>query len=121
MNRTEKQSEVDQLKQDFSKISSAFLVDFRGMKVVDATELRRQIHKSQASLKVVKNTLALLATKGSPMEVLSDYFIGPTAIAYTSDDPVSLAKILNNVSKENPNLVIKAGYLDGSLIEGKTD
>ncbi|HSE39241.1 MAG TPA: 50S ribosomal protein L10, partial [Acidobacteriota bacterium] len=119
MNRTEKQSEVDQLKQDFSAISSAFLVDFRGMKVVDATELRRQIHKSQARLKVVKNTLALLATKGSPMEVLSDFFNGPTAIAYTSDDPVSLAKILNNVSKENPNLVIKAGYLDGSLIEAK--
>jgi large subunit ribosomal protein L7/L12 len=119
MNRTEKVSEVDQLKQDFSSISSAFLVDFRGMKVVDATDLRRQIHKSQARIKVVKNTLALLATKGSPMEVLSDYFIGPTAIAYTSDDPVSLAKILNNVSKENPNLVIKAGYLDGSLIEAK--
>jgi len=119
MNRTEKVSEVDQLKQDFSSISSAFLVDFRGMKVVDATDLRRQIHKSQARLKVVKNTLALLATKGSPMEVLSDYFIGPTAIAYTSDDPVNLAKILNNVSKENPNLIIKAGYLDGSLIEGK--
>ncbi len=119
MNRTEKVTEVDQLKQDFSKISSAFLVDFRGMKVVDATDLRRQIHKSQASLKVVKNTLALLATKGSPMEVLSDYFIGPTAIAYTSADPVSLAKILNTVSKENPNLIIKAGYLDGSLIEAK--
>jgi large subunit ribosomal protein L7/L12 len=119
MNRTEKVTEVDQLKQDFSKISSAFLVDFRGMKVVDATDLRRQIHKSQARLKVVKNTLALLATKGSPMEVLSDYFIGPTAIAYTSDDPVSLAKILNTVSKENPNLIIKAGYLDGSLIEAK--
>lgn len=119
MNRTEKVSEVDQLKQDFSSISSAFLVDFRGMKVVDATDLRRQIHKSQARIKVVKNTLALLATKGSPMEVLSDYFIGPTAIAYTSVDPVSLAKILNNVSKENPNLIIKAGYLDGSLIEAK--
>jgi ribosomal protein L7/L12 len=119
MNRTEKVSEVDQLKQDFSSISSAFLVDFRGMKVVDATDLRRQIHKSQARLKVVKNTLALLATKGSPMEVLSDYFIGPTAIAYTSVDPVSLAKILNNVAKENPNLIIKAGYLDGSLVEAK--
>lgn len=119
MNRTEKQNEVEQLKQDFSKVSSAFLVDFRGMKVVDATELRRQIHKSHGSLKVVKNTLALRATKGSAMEVLSNFFEGPTAIAYTSDDPVSLAKILNNVSRDNPNLVIKAGYLDGSLVEGK--
>jgi large subunit ribosomal protein L7/L12 len=119
MNRTEKQHEVDQLKQDFQQIKSAFLVDFRGMKVVDATELRRQVHKSQATLKVVKNTLALLATKDSPLKVLAEYFKGPTAIAYTGGDPVSLAKVLNTISKENPNLVIKAGYLEGSLIEGK--
>jgi ribosomal protein L7/L12 len=119
MNRTEKENEIAQLKQDFEKVKSAFLLDFRGMKVIDATELRRQIHKSQASLKVVKNTLALLATKDSPMKVLADYFEGPTAVAYTEDDAVSLAKVLNSVAKENPNLVIKAGYLEGAFIEGK--
>lgn len=119
MNRTEKERAVDQLKQDFANVDSAFLVDFRGMKVVDATELRRQIHKSQGKLMVVKNTIAVRATQDSRMKVLAEYFKGPTAIAYTSADVVALAKILNSTSKENPNLVIKAGYLDGSLIEGK--
>jgi large subunit ribosomal protein L7/L12 len=119
MNRTEKQQEVDRLKEDFAKVNSAFLVDFRGMKVVDATELRRQVRKTQGNLKVVKNTLALLATKDSPLQVLSKFFEGPTAIAYTNEDAVGLAKVLNTISKENPNLVIKAGYLEGSLIEGK--
>jgi len=119
MNRTEKQTEVEQLKQDFEKVKSAFLVDFRGMKVVDATELRRQIRKSQGMLKVVKNTLALLASQGLPLHALSDHFVGPTAIAYTYDDAVSLAKVLNNISKENPALVIKAGFLEGALIEAK--
>lgn len=119
MNRTEKERAVDQLKQDFANVDSAFLVDFRGMKVVDATELRRQIHKSQGKLMVVKNTIAIRATQDTRMKVLAEYFKGPTAIAYTSADVVALAKILNSISKENPNLVIKAGYLDGSLIEGK--
>jgi len=119
MNRTEKEQQVAELKEDFQTLKSAFLVDFRGMKVVDATELRRQIQKSDGSLRVVKNNLALLATKDSPLQVLSDYFKGPTAIAYTAKDVVGLAKVLNTVSKENPNLVIKAGFLEGSLIEGK--
>lgn len=119
MNRTEKQQEVEKLKQDFENVKSAFLVDFRGMKVVDATELRRQIRKSQGTLKVVKNTLASLATEGSALKILEEHFQGPTAIAYTSGDPVGLAKVLNTVSKENPNLIIKAGYLEGTLIEGK--
>ncbi len=119
MNRQEKQQEVEQLKQDFEKIQSAFLVDFRGMKVPDATELRRQIHKTQGHFKVVRNTLAAIAVKDLPMKVLAGFFTGPTGIAFTSEDAASLAKVLNNTAKENPNLVIKAGYLEGVLIEAK--
>jgi large subunit ribosomal protein L7/L12 len=119
MNRTEKHNEVDKLKQDFAKINSAFLLDFRGMKVVDATELRRQVRKSQSKLKVVKNNLASLAAENTPLKVLNSFFIGPTAIAYTETDVVPLAKVLTTLSKDNPNLIIKAGYLEGALIEGK--
>ena len=119
MNRTQKTEEVEQLKQDFAKITGAFLLDFRGMKVVDATELRRQVFKTQGKLKVIKNTLADLASQDLPLKVLSSYFKGPTAIAYSEDDVVGLAKVLNTIAKDNPNLVIKAGYLDGTLIEGK--
>jgi ribosomal protein L7/L12 len=119
MNRTEKQTEVEQLKQDFAKITSAFLVDFRGMKVVDATEMRRQILKSQGNFKVIKNTLASLAAKDLPLNVLDKFFEGPTGIAFTDKDASALAKVLNTFSKDNPNLVIKAGYLEGTFIEGK--
>lgn len=119
MNRTEKHNEVDRLKQDFAKINSAFLLDFRGMKVVDATELRRQVRKSQGKLKVVKNNLAALAAENTPLKVLNSFFNGPTAIAYTETDVVPLAKVLNTLSKDNPSLIIKAGYLEGALIEGK--
>lgn len=119
MNRQEKNLEVERLKQDFQKITSAFLVDFRGMKVVDATDLRRQIHKSQGHFKVIKNTLATLAAKDLPLNILEKYFEGPTGIAFTDQDASALAKVLNTISKENPNLVIKAGYLEGTLIEGK--
>jgi large subunit ribosomal protein L7/L12 len=119
MNRTEKETEVEQLKQDFAKIASAFLVDFRGMKVVDATDLRRQILKSQGHFKVIKNTLATLAAKDLPLNVLTKFFEGPTGIAFTENDASALAKILNTFSKDNPNLVIKAGYLEGQFIEGK--
>jgi large subunit ribosomal protein L7/L12 len=119
MNRQEKNEEVERLKQDFEKIKSAFLVDFRGMKVVDATDLRRQVHKSHGHFKVVKNTLAALAAKDLPLNVLEKYFEGPTGIAFTDQDAAALAKVLNTISKDNPNLVIKAGYLEGSFIEGK--
>ena len=119
MNRTEKNTSVEELKADFDHVSSAFLMDFRGLKVNDANDLRRQVLKSKGKIRVVKNTLALLATKNSPMKVLADYFKGPTAIAYTHDDAVGLAKVINTAAKDNPNLVLKAGYLDGTLIEAK--
>ncbi len=119
MNRQEKNQEVEKLKQDFQKITSAFLVDFRGMKVVDATDLRRQIRKSHGNFKVIKNTLAALAAQDLPLKVLENYFEGPTGIAFTDQDAAALAKVLNTISKDNPNLVIKAGYLEGTLIEGK--
>ena len=119
MNRQEKNQEVERLKQDFQTITSAFLVDFRGMKVVDATDLRRQIHKSHGHFKVIKNTLATLAAKDLPLNILEKYFEGPTGIAFTDRDASALAKVLNTISKDNPNLVIKAGYLEGTLIEGK--
>jgi len=119
MNRQEKETEVEQLKQDFENVTSAFLVDFRGMKVVDATDLRRQIHKSQGHFKVIKNTLAALAAKDLPLNVLTKFFEGPTGIAFTNSDAAALAKVLNTVSKENPNLIVKAAYLEGTFVEGK--
>ena len=90
MNRQEKTEEIERLKQDFQKITSAFLVDFRGMKVVDATDLRRQIHKSQGEFKVIKNTLASLAAKDLPLNV----WISTLKAQPVSHSPAGMRRLL---------------------------
>ena len=103
MNRVEKQQTVDSLGEQFRSISSAFLIDYRGLKVVDATELRRKIRDINGSYVVVKNKLALRAAKDSKLEQLEPYFQGPTAVAFHHKDVVGLAKLLTDISKSNPN------------------
>ena len=82
--------------------SSAFLIDYRGLKVVDATELRRKIREIDGSYVVVKNTLAMRAAKDTKLEQLSPYFEGPTAIAYHPKDVVAMAKLLTEVTRSQP-------------------
>jgi large subunit ribosomal protein L10 len=93
MNRAEKQQTVESLGEQFRSISSAFLIDYKGLKVVDATELRRKIREINGHYVVVKNTLALRAAKQTKMEQLESYFQGPTAVAYHPKDVVGMAKL----------------------------
>lgn len=116
MNRAEKQQTVDSLGEQFRSISSAFLIDYRGLKVVDATELRRKIREMDGSYVVVKNTLALKAAKETKLEQLEPYFQGPTAVAFHQKDVVGLAKLLNDISKSNPNFVFKAALVEGKVV-----
>ncbi len=97
MNRQEKNENVDSLGEQFRGLKSAFLIDYRGLKVVDATELRRKIRDIDGSYVVVKNTLAMRAAKDTKLEQLNPYFEGPTAIAYHPKDVVALAKLLTEV------------------------
>jgi large subunit ribosomal protein L10 len=116
MNRVEKQHTVDSLGEQFRSISSAFLIDYRGLKVVDATELRRKIREIDGSYVVVKNTLALRAAKDSKLEQLEPYFQGPTAVAFHPKDVVGLAKLLTDISKSNPNFAFKAALVEGKVV-----
>jgi len=113
MNRTEKQQAVEDLGRQFREISNAFLIDYRGLKVVDATELRRKIREIDGSYVVVKNTLAMRAAKDTPYEALNRHFEGPTAVAFHRRDIVGLAKLLTDVTKTNPNVQFKAGLVEG--------
>ena len=79
----------------------------------EVTELRRQVRGTQSKYLVVKNTLALRATKGTALEAVSEHFTGPTAVAYNADNPVALAKVLTTFAKTNPNLVFKAALVEG--------
>ena len=115
--RASKVEELQDLETAFKGTESAILVDYKGLKVPEVTELRRQVRKAKAEYKVVKNTLAKRALKGTAFETLSDHFIGTTAVAYAGDDPVALAKVLTTFAKTAPALKIKAAVVQGRSIK----
>jgi large subunit ribosomal protein L10 len=115
--RAQKQEELTELQSAFKGTESAILVDYRGLNVPQVTDLRRQLRGAKASYKVIKNTLARRAVKGTAFEPLSDHFVGTTAIAYTANDPVLLAKTLTTFAKTAPSLQIKAAVVQGRAIK----
>ena len=115
--RVEKQAELDALESGFKGSESAILLDYRGLNVPQVTDLRRQLRVAKARYKVVKNTLARRAVKGTPFEPLTEHFVGTTAIAYTGNDPVLLAKTLTTFAKTAPALTIKAAIVQGRAIK----
>ncbi len=117
MNRPEKAATVEALQKDLAKSKNAILFGFAGLKVPEVTELRRQVRATRSKYVVVKNTLALRATKGTALEGISRHFVGQTAVAFNEDDPVGLAKVLAAFAKTNPNLVFKGALLDGRPVE----
>src|SRR5687767_1138011 len=118
--RTAKQEELTQLETDLKGTESAILVDYKGLNVPQVTDLRRELKKAKASYKVVKNTIARRAIKGTPFEGLTEHFVGTTAIAYTASDPVLLAKTLTTFAKTAPSLQIKAAVVQGrSILAGE--
>ena len=115
--RAIKEEELHDLEQAFKGADSAIVVDYKGLKVPEVTELRRQVRGARGQYKVVKNTLALRAMKGTPFEALSEYFVGTTAVAYSGDDPVALAKVLTTFARTAPALQIKAAVVQGRAIK----
>ena len=117
MERAVKEATVAELAESWEGIRHAFLIDFRGMKVPEVTELRDKIRETGSKYRVVKNTLAKRAVQGTPLESLGEEFVGPTALAWHDTDPVSLAKVLVEVAKGNKNLEFKAAVVDGQPLE----
>ena len=115
--KADKAVELQGLESTFHGAQTAVLVDYRGINVPQVTELRRQLRASKATYKVVKNTLAKRAIKGTSFESLGAHFVGTTAIAYTTTDPVALAKTLTGFVKTAPMLKIKAAVVQGRAIQ----
>lgn len=111
MDRAGKQASVDNLSQSISAVRAVFAIDYRGLKVEQATEFRRKIRESGASYKVIKNTLAKRAIAGTGFEALEPHLEGMTGLAFTESDPVALAKVINDYAKDVPAIVYKAGLL----------
>ncbi|MGA2260942.1 MAG: 50S ribosomal protein L10 [Acidobacteriota bacterium] len=116
MNREEKLHVVESLSEQFRTIKSLFLIDYKGLKVVDATELRRKIREFDGTYVVVKNTLALRAAKANGLEHIGSHLEGTTAVAYHRRDVVGMAKLLTDISKTNPNFRFKAALIEGKIV-----
>ena len=114
--RAEKETQLEGLATAFTGVETAILVDYKGLDVPQVTELRRQLRAVQASYRVVKNTLAKRAIKGTAFEPLDTHFVGTTAVAFTGEDPVALAKALTTFAKGAPALQIKAAVVQGRAI-----
>jgi large subunit ribosomal protein L10 len=114
--RSEKQEDLDKLKVALAKVSSVILTTFQGITVEDDTKLRRAVQAAGGKYQVVKNTLAERAGSGTPAEGLLKNLTGTNSIAYTTTDPVALAKALTKVAKEVPAFQFRAGLVEGRVI-----
>lgn len=116
MARPDKAATVADLKGQFSGSAAVVLTEYRGLKVKDLKELRRSLG-ADATYAVAKNTLTTIAAREAGIEGLDDTLVGPTAIAFISGDVATVAKGLRDFAKANPHLVIKAGVMDGRVLD----
>jgi large subunit ribosomal protein L10 len=116
--RADKEMELGQLTDAFGKTASVILMEFTGLKVPQVTELRRQVRAAKGEYRVVKNTLARRATAGTAFDVLIPHFSGATAVVFSEEDPVGLAKVLTTFAKTAPALVLKAALVEGEVLAG---
>jgi len=107
---------VKEIRADLKAADVYYFVDYRGLTFAEATELRRRLAKADASLKVVKNTLAKIAAADAGVEGLTELLQGPTAIAYCHGDPVRVAKTIQDFIKEKKKAVVRGGKLQRSLL-----
>ena len=119
MERAVKEENIASLKGDLAKATSLVLADFRGINVKNDTALRREFRLNGCKYKVVKNTLLGRAVEGTGMAGLEKLFKGPTAIAYSFEDPAAPAKIATKVAKGEEKFIIKGGYVDGQTLDAK--
>src|SRR5438105_3827892 len=116
MNREEKAQAISELEAAMGKATNAFLIDFKGITVPQVTELRKQVRDTNSKYLVVKNTLALIAVKDSPLKQLEGAFAGPTAVAFNATDAVALAKALTKFAKDVPTVQFKGALLNGQAV-----
>ncbi len=116
MNRDEKAQAISEFSEGIGKATNAFLIEFKGITVPQVTELRKQVRETGSSYVVVKNTLAMIAVKDSPLVELRGQFTGPTAVAYNATDAVALAKALTKFAKDVPAVTFKGAMLNGQIV-----
>jgi large subunit ribosomal protein L10 len=114
--REKKSEQIDKLSKELQGVSSLLVTTYTKLTVAQDYELRKALRSSGAKYAVVKNTLAERAAKGTKAEGVLKDLSGVTSIAYTSGDPVALAKALSKYAKDNPEFTFKAGVVEGRVI-----
>jgi len=115
----EKQKIAEDLRDRLSKSAIIVLTDYKGLDVAAMNDLRRRLRAEEIEYQVVKNTLLIRAAEDNDIALIKDYFKGPSAIALSYDDPIAPAKVLSEFAKENKKLEIKAGVMNGQVLDAK--
>ncbi|MBV9609584.1 MAG: 50S ribosomal protein L10 [Acidobacteria bacterium] len=117
--KAKKSEQIDKLSSDLKKVNNLVVGTFGKLTVAQDFELRKSVRAAGAKYRVVKNTLAERAAKGTAVEDALKGLEGVTSIAYTEGDPVALAKALSKYAKDNPEFTFKAGIVEGRVIAVK--
>jgi large subunit ribosomal protein L10 len=113
--KADKQKDVDALHSTLGNVSNLFLTGFEKLTVQQDFELRKVVRDAGGNYRVIKNTLAEKAGAGTPAQPILSNLAGMTSIAYTTSDPVALAKALTKYAKDNPSFTFKAGIVEGRV------
>ena len=117
MNRDQKESAVAEISSELESANAVFAIDYRGISVPQAAELRSKLRESDASFSVVKNRLAKRATEGTDASAARDeHLAGPTALTFIRGDAVVVAKTISDFIKANDVLAYKGGLMDGNAL-----
>lgn len=116
MATVEKEARVEELKAIMAEAKGFYLADFTGIDVAAVTELRNKLRDADVQYQVIKNRLAIRAAEEVGIPGLKEYFTGPTAIAYSKEDPIAPAKILQDFVSDDGKIQIKTGFMDGEIL-----
>jgi large subunit ribosomal protein L10 len=117
MDKEQKAAAVAELTEDLKGVDAVFAIDYRGISVTGAAELRRNLAEADAVFKVVKNRLAKRAAADAGVDDLDDLLTGPTALTLINGDAVIAAKAISNFSREHEVLAYKGGFMDGAPLD----
>ena len=106
---------VKQTVELINNAESAIVVDYRGLTVAEVTDLRKQLRDAGVKMSVIKNKILDRAVEGTDYEELKSTFVGPTAVAFSDEDPIAPAKILKNFADDHDALEIKGGFIEKSV------
>lgn len=111
-----KKQEVSEITEKLHDSVSCVVVDYRGLTVKEATELRKQLRANDVELKVIKNNISSRAVKEAGYNELSDIFVGPNALAFSQNDAVAPAKAIYEFAKNHDKLKFKGGFIEGKIV-----